>query len=79
MTRITEGHLVRHYQGVKGGRDAALLDIAQDHTLHLLHVAGLFKNGLVFKGGTALRKFRAATPAGSPRTSTSRPPMRISR
>jgi predicted nucleotidyltransferase component of viral defense system len=59
MTRITEGHPVRHYQGVKGGRDAALLDIAQDHTLHLLHEAGLFKSGLVFKGGTALRKFRA--------------------
>lgn len=59
MTRITEGHLVRHYQGVKGGRDAALLDIAQDHMLHLLHNAELFRNGLVFKGGTALRKFRA--------------------
>ncbi len=59
MTRITEGHLVRHYQGVKGGRDAALLDIAQDHVLHLLHEAGLFDRGLVFKGGTALRKFRA--------------------
>jgi uncharacterized protein len=59
VTRITEGHLARHYQGVKGGRDAALLDIAQDHALHLLHDAGLFHRGLVFKGGTALRKFRA--------------------
>lgn len=59
MTRITEGHLARHYQGVRGGRDAALLDIAQDHALHLLHNAGLFARGLVFKGGTALRKFRA--------------------
>lgn len=59
MTRVTEGYLVRHYQGVKGGRDAALLDIAQDHALHLLHAAGLFDQGLVFKGGTALRKFRA--------------------
>jgi predicted nucleotidyltransferase component of viral defense system len=59
MTRVTEGHLVRHYQGVKGGRDAALLDIAQDHALYLLHRAGLFERGLVFKGGTALRKFRA--------------------
>ena len=59
MTRITEGHLVRHYQGAKGGRDAALLDIAQDHALHLLHRAGIFEQGLVFKGGTALRKFRA--------------------
>ena len=59
MSRVTEGHLVRHYQGVKGGRDAALLDIAQDHALHLLHQAGLFDQGLVFKGGTALRKFRS--------------------
>ena len=59
MTRITEGHLARHYQGLKGGRDAALLDIAQDHALHLLHDRGLFDQDLVFKGGTALRKFRA--------------------
>ena len=64
MSRITEGHLVRHYQGVKGGRDAALLDIAQDHALHLLHEAGLFNRGLVFKGGTALRKFRAGNAGG---------------
>jgi predicted nucleotidyltransferase component of viral defense system len=59
MTRITEGHLVRHYQGIKGGRDAALLDIAQDYALHLLHNTGLFDHGLIFTGGTALRKFRA--------------------
>lgn len=59
MTRVTEGHLVRHYQGIKGGRDAALLDIAQDHAIYRLHQAGLFDRGLVFKGGTALRKFRA--------------------
>lgn len=59
MSRLTEGHLVRHYQGAKGGRDAALLDIAQDHALYRLHQLGLFDQGLVFKGGTALRKFRA--------------------
>jgi predicted nucleotidyltransferase component of viral defense system len=59
--RLTEGHLVRHYQGVKGGRDAALLDIAQDFALHHLHELGLFGRGLVFKGGTALRKFRAGS------------------
>jgi predicted nucleotidyltransferase component of viral defense system len=57
--RITEGHLVRHYQGARGARDAALLDIAQDHALFLLHQAGLFDRGLVFKGGTSLRKYRA--------------------
>ncbi len=61
MTRVTEGHLARHYQGVKGGRDAALLDIAQDHALYLLHRAGAFEAGLVFKGGTALRKLRAGS------------------
>lgn len=57
--RITEGHLARHYQGRRGGRGPALLDIAQDHALALLHDAGLFRRGLVFKGGTSLRKFRA--------------------
>lgn len=61
MTRVTEGYLARHYQGVRGGRDAAILDIAQDHALYVLHQAGLFKAGLVFKGGTALRKFRAGS------------------
>jgi len=39
-------------------RDGALIDVAQDHALHHLHVTGLFDLGLVFKGGTALRKFR---------------------
>lgn len=57
--RITEGHLARHYQGRRGGRGPAVLDIAQDHALALLHTAGLFDRGLVFKGGTSLRKFRA--------------------
>lgn len=38
--RITEGHLARHYQGRKGGRGPALLDIAQDHALAHLHNAG---------------------------------------
>lgn len=61
MTRITEGYLARHYQGVRGGRDAAILDMAQDHALYLLHQAGVFDAGLVFKGGTALRKFRAGS------------------
>lgn len=59
--RITEGHLARHYQGRKGGRGPALLDIAQDHALAHLHTVGLFEAGLVFKGGTSLRKFRAGS------------------
>lgn len=59
--RLTEGHLARHYQGRRGGRGPALLDIAQDHALALLHDRGLFTSGLVFKGGTSLRKFRAGS------------------
>jgi predicted nucleotidyltransferase component of viral defense system len=58
---ITEGHLVRHCQGSRTTRDATLLDIAQDHALFHLYRLGLFKQGLVFKGGTALRKYRAGT------------------
>ena len=55
---ITEGLLLRHCQGQRMFRDGALIDVAQDHALHHLHVTGLFDFGLVFKGGTALRKFR---------------------
>lgn len=59
--RVTEGHLARHYQGRRGGRGPALLDIAQDHAVAHLHELGLFTAGLVFKGGTSLRKFRAGS------------------
>lgn len=41
MTGITEGYLTRHYQGIRGARDAAVLDIAQDHALYHLHRVGL--------------------------------------
>lgn len=58
---ITEGHLTRHYQGRRGGRGPALIDIAQDHALVLLHKAGVFELGVALKGGTALRKFRAGS------------------
>ena len=61
MTGITEGYLTRHYQGIRGARDAAVLDIAQDHALYHLNRIGLFDTGLVFKGGTALRKYRAGS------------------
>lgn len=66
-TRITEGHLAQHYYGRNDSRNPALLDIGQDHALQILHEHGLFAEGLVFKGGTALRKFRAG---GSGRFST---------
>jgi hypothetical protein len=59
---ITEGFLVRHYQGAAGARDAALLDVAQDHLLSHLSTEGLFDRGLVSKGGTALRKVPCRRP-----------------
>lgn len=66
MTRITEGHLVRRYQGAKGGRDAALLDIAQDHALRLLHEAG-FSFTIENLGEDGRRgDLRVETPFGSP-------------
>jgi len=55
---ITEGYLARHYQGRRGGRDFALLDVAQDYALKFIADKGLFDLGLTFKGGTALRKYR---------------------
>lgn len=42
---ITEGHLGRHYQGRRGGRSPALIDIAQDHALALISEAGIFGIG----------------------------------
>jgi len=43
--RLTEGHVVRHYRGVKGGRDAALLDVAQDFALDLYDLAWFAEAG----------------------------------
>jgi predicted nucleotidyltransferase component of viral defense system len=56
---ITPGYLARHYQGRSGMADAALLDVAQDYALKHLHDEGIFDLGVVLKGGTSLRKFRA--------------------
>lgn len=56
---ITEGYLVRHYQGRSGGRGPALIDIAQDHLLFRLADQGLFDLGIALKGGTAIRKLWA--------------------
>ena len=56
---LTRGHLLRHFQGKTGGFYPAMLDVAQDHVLHHPHREGLFELGLVFKGGTSLRKMRA--------------------
>ena len=58
---LTVGLVTRHFQNRAGGWDPAMLDIAQDHALCHLHEQGLFDLGLVFKGGTALRKCRAGS------------------
>ena len=58
---ITEGYVVRHYQGRSGGRGPALIDIAQDHLLFRLADQGLFDLGIALKGGTAVRKFWAGS------------------
>lgn len=55
---IKEGYLARHYGGRQGGRDPALLDVAQDYALRLILDSGLYSMGLTLKGGTALRKYR---------------------
>ncbi len=58
MSRITTGWLARHTPQGPGGRQAALIDIAQDLLLARLCERGVFDH-LVFKGGTALRKLYA--------------------
>lgn len=58
--RLTEGHIARHTPQGAGaqGREAAIIDIAQDLLLRELHRCGAL-NGLAFKGGTSLRKLYA--------------------
>ena len=57
---LTSAHVLRHTPpGARTqGREAALVDIAQDLLLRELHTIGLMGE-LVFKGGTALRKLYA--------------------
>lgn len=54
---ITEGFFRRHVQATGGNREVALLDVAQEYVLEYLRREGVFDDLLVFKGGTALRKF----------------------
>ena len=56
---ITEGFLARHHMGRSGMKGPALLDVAQDYALKHLFDEGIFDLGVVLKGGTSLRKFRA--------------------
>jgi len=60
--RLTPGYIARHTPPGAGaqGRDAAIVDIAQDLLLRELHRKGVLDR-LAFKGGTALRKLYAGT------------------
>jgi len=60
ILNIQPGHIARHTPHGAGsqGRDAAIIDIAQDLLLRHLHEANVLNN-LVFKGGTAIRKLYA--------------------
>ncbi|MBC7763533.1 MAG: hypothetical protein H7201_17445 [Candidatus Saccharibacteria bacterium] len=55
--RLTIGHIARHTPHGAGaqGRDAAIVDIAQDLLLRHLQGTGVL-DALAFKGGTSLRK-----------------------
>jgi len=57
---IQPGHIARHTPRGAGsqGREAAIIDVAQDLLLRHLHEKGTLEH-LVFKGGTALRKLYA--------------------
>ncbi len=59
MPGLTRALIANHGRGRNEAFGPALLDIAQDHLLYLLAVAGRFDgDGLIFKGGTSLRKCR---------------------
>ena len=60
MINIQPGHIVRHTPHGAGaqGRDAAIIDVAQDLLLRHLHEMGILTR-LVFKGGTSIRKLYA--------------------
>jgi len=60
MINIQPGHIARHTPHGAGaqGREAAIIDVAQDLLLRHLHEKGILAH-LVFKGGTALRKLYA--------------------
>ncbi len=56
---LTRALVQRHAANRKEAYEAALLDVAQDHLLHTVELMGLFeRSGVVFNGGTSLRKCR---------------------
>lgn len=56
---LTTALVLQHALNRKDSYDVGLLDVAQDHALHILELGGFFAgNDVVFKGGTSLRKCR---------------------
>lgn len=72
---IQPGHIARHTPRNAGaqGREAAVVDIAQDLLLRHLHDEGALDN-VAIKGGTAIRKLYAGNEGRSRSTSISRSP-----
>lgn len=61
---ITEAYLRRHVAQYRGSGDASivgLLDVVQTYILEAIRLENYFERGLVFKGGTAIRKFFLGT------------------
>lgn len=54
---MTEVAFRRYAHATGAARDVALLDVAQDYVLEYMRREGLFEDTLVFKVGTALRKY----------------------
>jgi predicted nucleotidyltransferase component of viral defense system len=54
---ITEAFFRRHAHAQGGNRELAMIDVAQEYILEHLRREGVFAEAIVFKGGTALRKF----------------------
>jgi|GEM_PF-6680493 len=54
--KLTVGLVLLLCHNRSGGWEPAMLDIAQDHLLCRISEMGFFGRGLIFKGGTALRK-----------------------
>lgn len=54
---ISEGYLRRHVHAYNTNREVALLDVAEEYILEFMRRQGFFDGILVFKGGTALRKY----------------------
>ena len=56
---LTRALILRHASTRQDAYVPALLDVAQDHLLHVLELVGIFdRDAIAFKGGTSLRKCR---------------------